>query len=96
MIDIKDVEKLAELSRIKLTEEEKQKFGKEIDSILAYVNQIQEVAGASALEQPVVGEVRNVMRPDAANPNESGLNTESILAEAPARDGDLLKVKKIL
>ena len=95
MIDIKDVEKLAELSRIKLTEEEKQKFGKEIDSILAYVNQIQEVAGATASEQPVAREVRNVMRPDT-NSNESGLNTEAILAEAPAQEGNLLKVKKIL
>ncbi|MFA6094378.1 MAG: Asp-tRNA(Asn)/Glu-tRNA(Gln) amidotransferase subunit GatC [Candidatus Paceibacterota bacterium] len=95
MIDIKDIEKLAELSRIKLTDEEKQKFGTEIESILAYVNQIQEVAGATASEQPVVGEVRNVMRPDT-NSNESGANTEMILAEAPAREGDLLKVKKIL
>ena len=46
MIDRKDVEKLANLSRMKIAEEEKDRFAKEIDSILAYAHQIQEVAGS--------------------------------------------------
>ena len=39
--------------------------------------------------------VRNVLRPDE-NPHEPGAFTEEILAEAPKRQGQYVKVKKIL
>ena len=39
--------------------------------------------------------VRNVLRPDE-NPHQSGVFTEEILAEAPKRRGQYVKVKKIL
>ncbi len=42
-----DIEKLANLSRLALTDEEKEGFAKDISGILAYVGQIQEVAGGA-------------------------------------------------
>ena len=39
--------------------------------------------------------VLNVMREDK-DPHEAGLYTEKILEQAPAREGDYIKVKKIL
>ena len=39
--------------------------------------------------------MRNVMREDA-NPHESGIYTEKMLEQAPAREGNYIKVKKIL
>lgn len=44
---VQDVDKLANLSRLAFTQEEKEKFAQEISGILAYVGQIQEVAGGT-------------------------------------------------
>jgi aspartyl-tRNA(Asn)/glutamyl-tRNA(Gln) amidotransferase subunit C len=98
MIEIKDVEKLAELSRIAISDSEKESFRKEIDSILGYVEQIKKVGATlndeqSALMQP--GLVRNIFRMDE-NAHESALYTEDLLANALQRQGNYFKVKKIL
>ena len=93
MIDIKEVEKLAELSRIKMTEEEMVAFAKEIDPILDYVAQIKKVVGDETERE--IPDLHNVMRSDDM-PNQTGGNTEVLIAEFPRREGNLLKVKKIL
>jgi len=92
MITVKDVEKLAELSRIALTQEEKQNLTTEIGSILDYVGQIQSV-GADG-ENKKAGLIVNVMRDD--NSNSSGVNTAVIVDEMSNKSGSYLKVKKIL
>lgn len=94
MMEIKDIEKLAKLARIELTEEEKVKYLKDIGAILNYVDQIKG-AVAVAGEERKVGDLRNVMRADDGA-NESGINTKDIVAEFPRKEGDYLKVKKIL
>lgn len=93
-MEIKDIEKLAKLARIELTEDEKQKYLKDIGSILNYVDQIK---GAVAVvgEDRKVGDLRNVMRKDDV-PNTLGQNTKDIVAEFPRKENDYLKVKKIL
>ncbi|MFA6227244.1 MAG: Asp-tRNA(Asn)/Glu-tRNA(Gln) amidotransferase subunit GatC [Candidatus Paceibacterota bacterium] len=94
MLEIKDIEKLAKLARIELTNEEKQKLLKEVDPILGYVAQLKEVT--SKVEGgPKVGDLRNVMREDS-NSTESGVNTDVLVKEMPASQGNYLKVKKIL
>lgn len=94
MLEIKDIEKLAKLARIELTEEEKQKLLKEVDPILGYVAQLKEVV-ATVGEDKRAGELRNVMRDDV-NPTETGVNTKDIVADMPASQDNYLKVKKIL
>ncbi len=90
MISEQDVEKLAALARIKLSPTEKEALVKDMESILGYVKKIH-----TASPKPIKSEHRNVMRIDS-NPHESGAFTERLLNEAPAREGTLLKVKKIL
>ena len=41
MITKTDIEKLAKLSRLKLTEVEKDKYAKDMDNILAYIGQLE-------------------------------------------------------
>ncbi|MEI6528556.1 MAG: Asp-tRNA(Asn)/Glu-tRNA(Gln) amidotransferase subunit GatC [bacterium] len=94
MIEIKDIEKLAQLSRIDLTDEQKQTYLKEIGSILGYVDQIKNAIAKSG-EEREIGDLRNVARPDAVT-NDSGSNTKEIVEEFPQKEGDYLKVKKIL
>lgn len=95
-ISDKDIEKLGDLARIKLSETEKKGLKADIGSILDYVSEIQEVS--SDRQRDITSnedELINVMREDG-EPHESGLYTEKILEEAPQREGDYIKVKKIL
>lgn len=94
MIENKDIEKLASLSRIKVMPEEVEKFRLEIDSILDYVAQIQKVNLLEDRGTAQVGDVYNVFREDE-NPHESGEHTETLLKEAPQREGNFVKVKNI-
>jgi aspartyl-tRNA(Asn)/glutamyl-tRNA(Gln) amidotransferase subunit C len=93
-MEIKDIEKLAKLARIELTEEEKQAYLKDIGAILNYVDQIKGVLATTG-EERTAGELRNVMRADEVK-NESGVNTEVVVAEFPRKEKNYLKVKKIL
>jgi aspartyl-tRNA(Asn)/glutamyl-tRNA(Gln) amidotransferase subunit C len=93
MISPEEVQKLADLSRLKLSPEEKATFAKEIDSILGYVSQISDLKSETSNQK--TPEIRNVFRKDE-EPHESGIYTEVLLAQAPKRDKDYLKVKKIL
>ncbi len=92
-MELKDIEKLAELARIEMSQEEKEKILKDMDGILGFVNQIQE-AKVDITEREA-GEVRNIMREDE-NPHESGKYTEEILAEVPKVRDNYVEVKKIL
>ncbi len=94
MISLQDIEKLAQLSRIHLSTEEKEGLRGQIDSILTYVGQINQVAGTVGNVVETVAP-RNVFRDDI-NPHESGAHTEDLLNEAPQREGQFFKVKKIL
>jgi aspartyl-tRNA(Asn)/glutamyl-tRNA(Gln) amidotransferase subunit C len=94
MVEIKDIEHLAALARIHISDEEKESFKNEIDSILEYVNQIQKISGETEPAREA-GDVRNITREDGS-PHESGLHTEALLREAPKREGQYVKVKKIL
>lgn len=94
MMNVKEVEKLADLSRIALSPEETEALRKDMDSILGYVEQINKVSATLSFDKET-GAVRNIMREDA-NPHESGAFTEELLAAAPAREGQYIRVKKIL
>ena len=94
MITKAEIEKLAALSRVKLSETEKENFTSQIDAILGYVDLLKKVPLAQQSDA-VIGTTHNVFRDDI-NPHESGMHTESLLAEAPDRKGNYLKVKQIL
>lgn len=93
MIEVKDIKKLAELSRLQMTETEMADFAKEFLDILNYVDQVKNAVGE--LGTRTAGELRNVMRGDD-KPNPKGAKTEVLVQEFPARDSNYLKVKKIL
>ncbi len=90
-MDIKDVENLALLARIDLSEEEKKRILSDMGSILEYVNDIEKVE---------VGNVKlnhqqyNVWREDELKPRE--FSRDLILKQFPHSQDGYLKVKKIL
>lgn len=92
MISIQDVEKLANLSRLALTDAEKASFLKEIDSILGYIANINSLAETAP---KIEYSQTNVLREDVVIHNR-GEFTDRLIANAPDKEGDLVKVKKIL
>lgn len=90
----KDIEHLAKLSRIEIGDVEADALAKDITSILAYVSDIEKITGSSAGEK-IVGPLFNVMRTDEHS-HEAGMYTEALLTLAPTRDGQYVKVKKII
>lgn len=94
-ISLEEVQKLAELSRIDLSTEEMETMRGEIDSILSYIDTIQKVELPDMPEGSVYFEETNVMREDT-DPHEPGMYTQKLLEQAARKEGDFLKVKKIL
>jgi aspartyl-tRNA(Asn)/glutamyl-tRNA(Gln) amidotransferase subunit C len=94
MITPQEIDKLATLARIKLDDTEKVSMMKEIDSILAYIDQIKE-ATVDMDYTPAVGAVHNVFREDIVE-NTSPVDREAILKQVPDRVGDFIAVKKII
>ena len=92
MISKEEVEKLASLSRLALTEEEKAQFQGEIDAILGFVGKVKEAAEAAPRPQHAS---INVLREDIVV-HKRGEFTEKLLKAAPEREGDFIKVKRIL
>ncbi len=97
MVSKDELKKLAGLARVELPDSEIDSFRKDIESVLDYVRQIQEVAVGDISEQPqgVYGLMKNRMRTDE-NPHPGGEFSEEILNQAPQKEGRHFRVKKIL
>ena len=96
MISKEDIKNLANLARIGVTEDEIEKMTSEIDSILGYVGEVQKFgAKESGSEEREIPNLRNVMRDDVVT-NGKDEYKEKLLNNAPSREGNYLKVKKIL
>lgn len=89
----KEIEKIATLARLRLTEEEKEKFAKELSAILGYSEILRKVDTAHVDLNLAEGENTNQTRADVSVRSE---NQEKILANAPMREDDFIKVKSVL
>lgn len=94
MISNEEVRKLAALARIHVEESEIEGLREDMNSILDYVGQVKEVAGGLE-EDTEIGPLKNVMRRDE-DPTNHGAFSKELIAEFPDKEGDYLKVKKIL
>lgn len=88
-----DIDKLAGLARIAVSEEEKERLTSDLTKILAYVDQIKGVAVSAS--EDLDSELRNVMREDKG-PHDSGVYKNDIVSAMPQSEEGYLKVKKIL
>lgn len=92
-ISKEEVLKLAELSMLELSSEQLDRFTREIDEIVGYVEQLQSV-DVSGLEPTYqVTGLTNVTRADEIKQFES---TDDLLKNAPDREQNFIKVKRVL
>ncbi len=90
-MEIKDVENLAELARIELTDEEKREILADMKGILEYVKQIE---GVKVDNVKTEYDLTNAWREDVLEPRD--FSRDLIIGQFPDRQEDFLKVKKIL
>lgn len=89
----KDVEHVALLSRLELSETELDKFTGQLDAILEYIDVLDQVDTSAVEPMAHVLDIRNVMRADVAKPS---LPRESALQNAPESENGFFKVPKIM
>ncbi len=89
----KDVEHIAELARLKFTDEELNNFTGQLNEILAYVEKLNELdtENVEPLSHPVEGS--NVFREDLVKPS---ITTEEALKNAPEKDEQFFHVPKVI
>ena len=87
-----DIRALAALARIEVGDAEIEQLEQEIPGILAFVETIQQADVSNAAP---TSELRNVMRDDG-EPHQTGMYTDALLAQAPARKGNRLAVKQVI
>jgi len=93
MISLEDINKIAKLARIEMSEDEKAKMQKDLGEILGYMDELNSAPIDDLPEETY--KLKNVFRPDV-DPYQSAQFTEDILAEAPRQEKGYFKVKKVL
>lgn len=89
----KEVEHIAELARLKLSDEDATKYSRQLSAILEYVEKLQSVDTTNVEPTSQVTGLTNIMREDKII--ESGIADELVKC-APEHDGGFIKVPKIL
>lgn len=92
-ISKEEVEHVARLARIELSDREKEHFSEQLSRILDYISQLEKVNtdNVKPLAQPIL--LKNVFREDKVV--ESG-KEKDLLSIAPEREENFYKVKKVI
>jgi len=96
-MNTQDIEKLARLSRLHVSEDEMESYAKDFDGILGYIESITsvDVSGYDTDNQKSSRVVYNAMREDEDS-YEAGEFTDAIMNQVPDSKDGYVKVKKIL
>jgi len=93
MINKKDVEHVAKLARIGISEEEKASLGSQLSKIVGYIDKLKELNTDKVEPMRGLHTDRNVFRKDKAE--NSGFQ-EDILKNSPLREGNYFKIPKVI
>jgi aspartyl-tRNA(Asn)/glutamyl-tRNA(Gln) amidotransferase subunit C len=92
-IDIKQIEQVASLSRIKLTDEEKDIFREQLTDILGYIEKLNELDTDDVQPMAYATSIKNVFREDQQG---SSFPRQKILELSPSSANGFFKVPKVL
>ena len=98
-MNLVDIKKLANLSRLNIDEEEMKNLLVDFDAILTYVGQVQEAINLKKKDEVYNSgsnlRLKNVMREDIAR-DDKEVYADKIIKEMPKTEGRYMKVKQIL
>jgi aspartyl-tRNA(Asn)/glutamyl-tRNA(Gln) amidotransferase subunit C len=89
-----DVHRLAMLAKITITEDEIAQMQKDLDSVLAYVEKLQDVDTSNLEPTNQVTGLKNIMRNDEVI--DYGMSQEALLANVPEVEKNYIKTKRVL
>lgn len=96
MLSKKNIEYVARLARIELTEKEKEKYTKELSAILDFVDQLGEVDTEKIEPLYQTTGLTNVMRKDQHPHGIEESKINEIIKQVPETDGNFVRVKAVL
>lgn len=89
-----EVEHVAALARLKLSDEEKERFAEQLTAILDYMSRLNDLDTSKIEPLTHVLPLSNVFRDDGVSPEET--NRDDILANAPLEENGCFKVPRIV
>lgn len=92
-ISIEEVEHIARLARLRLTEEEKERYSIQLGRILEYVQQLNELDLENVPPTSYILTLKNVLREDVVK---KSLPQEVALRNVPQKEKEYFKVPKVL
>jgi aspartyl-tRNA(Asn)/glutamyl-tRNA(Gln) amidotransferase subunit C len=88
-----DIEKVAKLARLTLSEEEKRRFESQLDQILAYIEQLNRVDTTGVEPTSHAIPIHNAFREDEIKPS---FPKDEVMGIAPAQEDGHFKVPRII
>ena len=92
-VTMKDVEHIAALARLEFDEAKKQQLVKDLNTMLAYIDKLNEVDTSHVEPLAQIGSMENALREDEARPSPS---QDDMMQNAPDRSGSLFRVPKVI
>jgi aspartyl-tRNA(Asn)/glutamyl-tRNA(Gln) amidotransferase subunit C len=89
-----DVQHLAQLSSLQLTDEEVGALQIDLENIVGYIKQLDELDTTGVEPTYQVTDLQNVWRDDVVD--NYGIDTSALLSLAPATEAEQIKVPKVL
>lgn len=94
-LTIDQVQHIADLARIEITETEKVKYAEELSAVLGFIEQLSEVNTDNIVPTSQVTGLVNITREDKAE-NCDPETRKQIFSAAPLVEGEYFKVKAVL
>ncbi len=91
-LSVEEVRHVAELAKLKLTDDEVKLYADQLSEILDYAERLQEIDTSTVAPTPYVLSLANVMRDDVA---EEGLTNEEALMNSPDSDEGFFRVRAV-
>ena len=93
MLQPEEVDHIAKLARLELTEGEKTRYQQQLSAILEYAARLQKIDTANIPPTSSVLPERSILRPDDPHP---GLKSEDLLSNAPQTEQKQFRVPLVL
>jgi aspartyl-tRNA(Asn)/glutamyl-tRNA(Gln) amidotransferase subunit C len=100
-VSVEEVRRVAELANLELTAEEEPRMQRDLNAVLGYIAQLNEVDTTGVEPMAQVGDVLGAstdfigaaLRADAVRPS---IDRKAVMAAAPESDGRFFKVPKVI
>jgi aspartyl-tRNA(Asn)/glutamyl-tRNA(Gln) amidotransferase subunit C len=100
-VSVEDVRRVAELANLELTAEEEPRMQRDLNAVLGYIAQLNEVDTTGVEPMAQVGDMLGAstdfagaaLRADAVRPS---IDRKAVMAAAPETDGRFFKVPKVI